>query len=251
VFHLELHKFPNNMARFNLSSEEMFAVAVPWAKGEWIEFGERKWNPHEARLTVLEGPPIPVNQLRVGRGWRLAQRQAEDVTERVLAAAANAPEAKPPTPQSPIASGTQTAEEALIGAAGTEGSGGDARRRDATPTREESSADFGLLADSLGLQLLAVLDGETTGLSTAWELAQERLPGRSAGESLALAERAVRALLDSGLIVLYSVHAGQGAGNGGGDQGDDMGEEEVEVALRTPASWSGRGERAEIRMRRH
>lgn len=243
------------MARFNLSSEEMLAVAVPWAKGEWIEFGERKWNPHEARLTVLEGPPIPVNQLRVGRGWRLAQRQAEDVTERVLAAAANAPEAKPATPQSQGSSAPQSAEGALVGPAGAgrieRGSDGDAPTRQATSTAEESSADFGLLADSLGLQLLALLDRGTTGLSSAWELAQDRLPGRSAGESLALAERAVRALLDSGLIVIYSVGAGQGEGDGAGDSGEGMGEEEVQIALRAPASWSGQGQRTEIRMRRH
>jgi hypothetical protein len=30
-----------------------------------------------------------------------------------------------------------------------------------------------------------------------------------------------------------------------------MGEEEVQIALRAPASWSGQGQRAEIRMRRH
>jgi hypothetical protein len=243
------------MARFNLSAQEMFAVAVPWARGEWIEFGERKWNPHEARLTVLEGPQIPVNQLRVGRGWRLAQRQAEDVTERVLAAAANAPEAQPATPQSPASSPAQTAEEVSVEAARAErinpGPAGDTPTPGATAPAAEASADSGLLADSLGLQLLALLDRGSTGLSTAWELAQDRLPGRSAGESLELAERAVRALIGSRLIVLYAAPMGQGEGEGAGDSGDTLEEGEVERTLRSPASWSGQGQQAEIRMRRH
>ena len=85
VYHVELRQFPHNMCRFNLSEEELVDTIVgAWAEEEWIEFGERKWNPHQARLTVLEGPQLAVEELAMGRGWRNAQRHSEDVTERVL-----------------------------------------------------------------------------------------------------------------------------------------------------------------------
>jgi hypothetical protein len=94
--HVELRQFPHNMCRFNLSEQELRAIIEPWALGEWVEFGERKWSPHQAKLTVLEGPPLATDQLTMGRGWRTAQRQSEDVTERVLEAARAADAASVP-----------------------------------------------------------------------------------------------------------------------------------------------------------
>jgi hypothetical protein len=85
VYHVELRQFPHNMCRFNLSEEELLDTIVgAWVEDKWIEFGERKWNPNQARLTVLEGPHLAVEDLAIGRGWRNAQRHSEDVTERVL-----------------------------------------------------------------------------------------------------------------------------------------------------------------------
>jgi hypothetical protein len=85
VYHVELRQFPHNMCRFNLSERELVDTIVgSWVQEKWIEFGERKWNPHQARLTVLEGPHLAVEELAMGRGWRNAQRHSEDVTERVL-----------------------------------------------------------------------------------------------------------------------------------------------------------------------
>jgi hypothetical protein len=86
MYHVELRQFPHNTCRFNMADEELRALVVPWAQGEWVELGERKWSPHQARLTVLEGPRLAMEQLRMGRGWRTAQGQSEDVTERVLEA---------------------------------------------------------------------------------------------------------------------------------------------------------------------
>jgi hypothetical protein len=88
VYHVELRQFPHNMCKFNLSERELFDTIVGgWAQGQWIEMGERKWNPHQAKLRVLEGPHLPLEELAMGRGWRNAQHQSEDVTERVLAQA--------------------------------------------------------------------------------------------------------------------------------------------------------------------
>ncbi|MFI4978116.1 MAG: hypothetical protein ACHQC8_05520 [Solirubrobacterales bacterium] len=90
VYHVELRQFPHNLCRFNLAAEELRAIVDRWARGEWIELGERKWNRHQAKLTILEGPQLPMEQLSMGRGWRAAQRQSEDVTARVIAAASEA-----------------------------------------------------------------------------------------------------------------------------------------------------------------
>jgi hypothetical protein len=101
VYHIELRQFPHNMCKFNLSEQELFgAIVNGWAQGQWIEMGERKWNPHQAKLTVLEGPQIPVDLLSIGRGWSNAQHHGEDVTERVLA---QARQAAPPGGTSPAA----------------------------------------------------------------------------------------------------------------------------------------------------
>jgi hypothetical protein len=90
MYHLELRQFPHNTCRFNLTEQELRAVLEPWAREKFVEVGERKWSPHQAKLTILEGPRLEVQQLAMGRGWRAAQRQSEDVTERLLAQAKQA-----------------------------------------------------------------------------------------------------------------------------------------------------------------
>jgi hypothetical protein len=92
VFHLELRQFPHNACAFNLTEAELSQILEPWSRDQWIELGERKWSPHQARLTVLEGPHLPVEDLAMGRGWRNAQHHSEDVTERVIARAQGADE---------------------------------------------------------------------------------------------------------------------------------------------------------------
>ncbi len=89
AYHLELRHFPRNLCRFNLSAEELYAtVLAPWVADRPFELGELKWDPRQARLTVLEGPRLASGDLTMGRGWGVAKRRARDVTERVLAAAA-------------------------------------------------------------------------------------------------------------------------------------------------------------------
>jgi hypothetical protein len=87
MFHVELRQFPHNACAFNLTEAELSQILEPWSRDQWIELGERKWSPHQARLTVLEGPHLPVEDLAMGRGWRNAQHHSEDVTERVIARA--------------------------------------------------------------------------------------------------------------------------------------------------------------------
>ena len=66
MFHLELRQFPHNHCQFNLADEELRAIAEPWANGQWVELGQRKWSPHQAKLKIIEGPPIPMQQLSMG-----------------------------------------------------------------------------------------------------------------------------------------------------------------------------------------
>lgn len=88
MFHVELRKFPYSFWRFNLSEQELHAeMLAPWVAGASFDAGERRWDPREATLTVLEGPRLEMQELSMGRGWRNATRQSEDVTARVLAQA--------------------------------------------------------------------------------------------------------------------------------------------------------------------
>jgi hypothetical protein len=164
MFHVELRQFPNNFCRFNLNDEQLQRMIVgPWSRGEWIELGERKWNPEQAKLTVLEGPEIALNQLTMGRGWRNAQRRCQDATERLLAAAVDTD-----------ARGPLAGEE-----------------------------DPKLASDSLGLQLLVELAHQRIPLARLWGLACERYPDRRPSQCLALAEETIVSLAESGLIVLF------------------------------------------------
>jgi hypothetical protein len=166
VYHVELRQFPHNSNRFNLDERELRATILDaWARGEWIEFGERKWSPHQATLTVLEGPELPLQQLSMGRGWRNAKRQSRDVTEEMLAAARSA-------------SGSTSS-------AGSPQSG-DMGQTAAAPPRGAPDPE------RLAGDLLALLGDDPTPLLRAWQLALERHPDRTPSECLALAEDLLR-----------------------------------------------------------
>lgn len=223
MYHLELRKFPHTVCRFNQSERDVLAIVMPWVKEEWIEQGERKWNPNEATLTVLEGPELSMSEISMGRGWRNAERRSEDVTERVLAAArahAAAQGAAPGRGATEAGSGSPAAASpASTGpSAGAGGVGGD------------------LLADSLGLELLALLDDGPLPPARVWELARMRVDSASAADSLALAERAVRSLLRRGLVVVRRDGAADAGGEGAGDE---LSAEQVEEALGAAKTWSG------------
>ena len=159
MFHIELRQFPHNMCHFNMTEQELFETVVDgWAREQWIELGDRKWNPHQSKLIVLEGPPIPVEQLSMGRGWPTAQRQGEDVTERVIARAKQAaqPEVAP---------------------------------RAAAAAPAGSSTD-----QQLQQQLQQLLGDDPAALLQAWRLAAERRPELAPSAALALAERTLSAL---------------------------------------------------------
>jgi hypothetical protein len=167
MYHVELHQFPHNMSRFNLTDAELNTIVQPWAREQLVEFGERKWSPQQARLTILDGPRIPLEQLTMGRGWRAAQRQSEDVTEAVLAAAREALAAAAPLPLPPRDASQQP------------------------PTQQPAQA--APLTDplALGVQLASLLGEDPGRLLSAWKEVAARSSGLSPSESLALAERQI------------------------------------------------------------
>jgi hypothetical protein len=154
VYHIELRHFPHTAWSYNLSEPQLRAIVEPWCQERWIELGERKWNPHEAELTIFEGPELPVDQLSMGRGWRAAQRHGENVTDRVLAAA-----------RANLASAARAAAPVAAPAAAT--------------------------GDPSAPELLALLGDEPQALLEAWRHASALYRNRSPSERLALAEAAL------------------------------------------------------------
>jgi len=225
MYHLQLRQFPHNLCRFNLTEAELRLVVEPWAHDHWVELGERKWSPYQAKITILEGPQMPVQQLSMGRGWRNAERSGQDVTERLLVAAKQAPANEPSAPLEAPSAISQ-------------------------PPATGPSSEPTLLADSLGLELLSLLEDASAPLSQAWSLAQARLPDRTASESLALAERAVASLLGRRLIVLVANADGSAAPGVEADAGGAVEGEAIESALRALESWAPGGQPGAIRMRR-
>ena len=179
MFHVELRKFPHNACAFNLGEAELGELLVPWSRERWIELGERKWNPNEARLTVLEGPRLEVEDLAMGQGWRKAQHRSQDVTERVIA---QARASRPDTG----AAAAETAETAAtaenLAASGL-----------STALGERAMAD-NVAAGATDAELPSLLGADPQALLQAWRLAAQRRPELSPSEALALAERTLRSL---------------------------------------------------------
>lgn len=224
-YHLELRQFPHVARRFNQSEQQVLALAKPWVGEEWIEEAERKWNMNEATLTILEGPKLSMADLAMGRGWRNAQRRSDDVTERVLAA-------------------FRKDDRGGAGDGGSVGGGGSgAAAGGGLATSGESRApggsEFALLADSLGLELLASLDEGPVVPARVWRLAQERVDRRSLAEALALADGAVRSLLDRRLVLLRARDAS------GAETGDALSAEQGETALGSIDAWTA-GEQSPV-----
>jgi hypothetical protein len=174
VYHLELRKFPHNECRFNLDEDELDEIVRPWVRGEWIRVGERNWNVHAARLTILEGPQLAPGELTMGRGWRIAERHGNDVTRQVLERA-----------------------HAALGATAGAGGGGTAPglrsaggRPDDGATGESPGGD----AEALRGELLALLGEAPEPLLSAWRRAVESMPQRTPSESRAAAEAELASL---------------------------------------------------------
>jgi hypothetical protein len=214
VYHLELRQFPHVARRFNQSEQQVRALAKSWVGEEWVEEAERKWNMNEATLTILDGPKLSMADLAMGRGWRNAQRRSDDVTERVLG-------------------------EFRMDETGQVGRSAGAPSDDGAPAvNGAGSPEAALLADSVGLELLALLDDAPVAPMRVWQLAHDRLAARPLADALALADTAVRSLLARGLVVLRSRDDAEGSDRA-------LSPRRVETALGAVDAWAG-GERSSV-----
>ncbi len=220
MYHVEFRESFHNLCHFNLDEGALGAIVKAWTTDPWVEIEGRKWNPDRAKLRIIEGPELPLDQLTMGRGWRAAERHGTDVSDRILGAATEAARAA-----------TQVAPE---GGAG----------KGAVP-------DGALEADSLGLELLSLLADGPAPLYYAWRLAAKRFPDRSPGEALMLAERSVQSLLNTRLIALLMPAAdAEGAHGDPGSDGVPVAEQELQEVLNAQDSWARPEHSTAVRMRR-
>ncbi|HEV2981517.1 MAG TPA: hypothetical protein VGX51_08805 [Solirubrobacteraceae bacterium] len=169
MFHLQLRQFPHNHCQFNLSEEELAPIVEVWARDRWVLLGERKWSPHQAKLTIIDGPRIELAALSMGRGWRQVERDGRDVTERLLehARAGPTPSDAPPSAAPPAAVAPGTARQ----------------------VSEAMAAPAGADED---VHALLGGGGDAESLLQAWRTVTARAPQLSPSERLALAELQVR-----------------------------------------------------------
>ena len=89
-FHIEVATGRRHARSFNLTEEELGRTVLdPWLSGRPILLGDRRWtrDEEEARLRILEGPQLSIQDLAFSQGWANAQRSSSDVTATVLEAA--------------------------------------------------------------------------------------------------------------------------------------------------------------------
>jgi hypothetical protein len=85
AFHIRLRRWLHTADSFNLTEQQVRHQFVdPWLKGEPIVIGGRTWIPHEARITIIEGPELTTTQRSFGQGIMNAHELGEVVTDRFL-----------------------------------------------------------------------------------------------------------------------------------------------------------------------
>ncbi|MGA9371065.1 MAG: hypothetical protein WBV53_04390 [Solirubrobacterales bacterium] len=90
AFHVEISLGFRRARAFNLDEARMRAAILdPWIGGRIIRLGDRDWEPKDCTLVILEGPELADSDLSMGRGWSNAERSAENVTRRLVDAAAS------------------------------------------------------------------------------------------------------------------------------------------------------------------
>ena len=88
AFHIEVSEGIGHARAFNLTAEELQrTVLEPWLSGRPVLLGDRKWDPEESELRILEGSELSNPELSFGQGWANAERGSEDVTRRIVEAA--------------------------------------------------------------------------------------------------------------------------------------------------------------------
>ena len=78
VFHVQFRQFPNVARAFNLTREELDSrILGPWARGEPIQWSDRRWSPERAKLTIYEGPELRPRRSDSGGAGRTRRARAQ------------------------------------------------------------------------------------------------------------------------------------------------------------------------------
>ena len=118
AYHVEVRRSFRRARAFNLSAEKLRrSVVAPWVAGRPLELGDRRWEPRESELRILEGPELSPPELAFGQGWNSAERSGHNVTRRVLADVARPPATRVAIVAEAAATGAVVAEAlAAVGA---------------------------------------------------------------------------------------------------------------------------------------
>lgn len=94
AFHVEISSGFRQRARaFNLDEASLRrTILEPWVADRIVELGDKRWQPRDCKLIVLDGPELADTDLSMGRGWSNAERSSTNVTRQLVDGA---------TPQSP------------------------------------------------------------------------------------------------------------------------------------------------------
>jgi hypothetical protein len=86
AFHVEISSGFRQRARaFNLDDGKLRReVLDPWMRGRPIELGDKRWEPRDCKLIILEGPELAETDLSMGRGWANAVKTASNVTRELV-----------------------------------------------------------------------------------------------------------------------------------------------------------------------
>jgi hypothetical protein len=89
AYHVEISSSLHRARAFNMEQDELERIIVrPWLEGRQVELGEREWEPQQSTLKILEGRHLESTDLAFGQGWSNAEREADNVTRRLIADAA-------------------------------------------------------------------------------------------------------------------------------------------------------------------
>jgi hypothetical protein len=84
-YHVEVRSGMHRAWLFNVEAEELRRrVLSPWAAGVGFALADRRWDPRESELRILDGARLEAADLAHGRGWNRAQRTGTDVTGALL-----------------------------------------------------------------------------------------------------------------------------------------------------------------------
>jgi hypothetical protein len=158
-FHVEISSGFRQRARaFNLDQATLRdTILEPWMADRVIELGDKRWQPRDCKLIVLEGPELAETDLSMGRGWSNAERKSANVTRKLI----DAPAAPVGGPVVAVLAESEVSAGALAELLGR-------LELETVPWAELRGRILGTLPGSDGPGYAAVLALESSSPSSAW-----------------------------------------------------------------------------------